>query len=83
MYHTIEFTGDWTFDLEVSPQKPLERLQIRDGTRVAAQLRTYVIETPFGHIEAADLFFHALVLLADRRVDVDAVGAELERRAAR
>jgi phosphoribosyl-ATP pyrophosphohydrolase/phosphoribosyl-AMP cyclohydrolase len=33
--------------------------------------------------EAADLFFHTLVLLAQRNVDVDEVGRELLRRAAR
>ncbi len=31
--------------------------------------------------EAADLFFHALVLLAERNVDLDEVGAEFARRA--
>ncbi len=33
--------------------------------------------------EAADLLFHTLVLLAQRNVDVDEVGRELLRRAAR
>jgi hypothetical protein len=32
MYHTIEFTGDRTLDLEVSPRQPLQRLRIHKGT---------------------------------------------------
>jgi phosphoribosyl-ATP pyrophosphohydrolase len=33
--------------------------------------------------EAADLLFHTLVMLAQRNVDIDEVGRELLRRAAR
>jgi hypothetical protein len=57
MYHTIEFNADLWLDLERSPRQPLERVQLRRGTRRRAQLRPHVVETPTGPVEAADLFF--------------------------
>jgi hypothetical protein len=57
MYHTIKFTGDLTVDLEVSPKQHLERLRIRKGDRVQAQIKPYVVETEDGPVEVADLFF--------------------------
>lgn len=39
MYHAIEFNDDLTVDLEVSPNKPLERLRIRKGARLRAQMK--------------------------------------------
>ena len=57
MYHTIEFKDAFTADLEVSPTQPLERLRVRQGTRASVQLKPYVVETPDGLIEVADLFF--------------------------
>jgi hypothetical protein len=57
MYHTIEFTTDLTPDLEGSPRDRLERVQIRRGIRVSAQVKPYVIETVQGPVEVADLFF--------------------------
>lgn len=57
MYHTIEFTGDLNVDLEVSPRRPLERLRIRRGDRLLAQVKPYVVEAPGGPVEVADLFF--------------------------
>jgi hypothetical protein len=57
MYHTIEFAADLTVDLETSPKHRLERLLVRKGTRLAAQLKPYVVETPAGPVEVADLFF--------------------------
>jgi hypothetical protein len=57
MYHTIEFAMDLWVDLEVSPKQPLERLLLRRGTRVFAQLRPHVVETAGGPVEVADLFF--------------------------
>ncbi len=57
MYHTIEFGVDFTVDLQISPRHPLERLLVRKGTRVRAQLKPYVVETPQGPAEVADLFF--------------------------
>jgi hypothetical protein len=57
VYHSIEFADDLTVDLEVSPRHRLERLLIHRGTRLAAQLKPYVVETAEGPVEVADLFF--------------------------
>jgi hypothetical protein len=57
MYHTLQFLTDLTVDLATSPQQPLERLRIRRGSRLVAQVRPYVLETADGPVEAADLFF--------------------------
>jgi hypothetical protein len=57
MYHTLEFAAEFMVDLEVSRKQPLERVLIRRGTRVRAQLRPYVIEAEDGPVEVADLFF--------------------------
>lgn len=56
-YHTIGFHADRTVDLELTSQQPLERLRIRKGTRTAAQVKPYVIESVDGPVEVADLFF--------------------------
>ena len=57
MYHTIAFAVDFLADLEVSRKQPLERVQIRNGDRLPAQIKPYVVETAEGPIEVADLFF--------------------------
>jgi hypothetical protein len=57
MYHTIEFHESLSLDLEVSRKKPLERVTLKRGTRVQAQIRPYVVETAQGPVEMADLFF--------------------------
>jgi hypothetical protein len=57
MYHTIEFSEEFTVDLEISPKHPLERMLIRRGVRLQAQSKPYVVETEDGLIEVADLFF--------------------------
>lgn len=57
MYHTIKFTADLTADLEISPKQPLERLRIRKGDRLQAQIKPSVVETEDGPVEVADLFF--------------------------
>lgn len=57
MYHIIEFAADMWADLERSPKQPLERVQLRRGTRMRAQIRPHVIETLAGLVEMADLFF--------------------------
>lgn len=57
MYHTLEFAVESMVDLEVSRKQPLERVLIRRGTRVRAQLRPYVLEMKNGPVEVADLFF--------------------------
>jgi hypothetical protein len=57
MYHTITFVTDRWVDLEQSPSQPLERVLLRAGTRVAAQIKPYVVEDVLGPVEVADLFF--------------------------
>lgn len=57
MYHSIEFNDDLVVDLEVSPKLPLEQLRICKGTRRSVQVKPYVVETPYGFVEVADLFF--------------------------
>ena len=57
MYHTIEFAVEFEAALEVSRKLPLERVRIRKGDRVDAQLRPHVIESDDGPVEVADLFF--------------------------
>jgi hypothetical protein len=42
VYHTIEFAADLTVDLEVSPMHRLERLPIRRGTRLSAQVKLVI-----------------------------------------
>ncbi len=57
MYHTIAFAVDFLADLEVSRKQPLERVQIRKGDRLPAQVKPYVVESDDGPAEVADLFF--------------------------
>ncbi len=57
MYHTIEFGVEFQADLEVSPKQPLERVRLRKGDRLRAQVKPYVAETAGGPVEVADLFF--------------------------
>jgi hypothetical protein len=57
MYHTIEFTVEFSGDLEISRKHRLDRILLPCGTRVRAQLRPYVVETEDGPVEVADLFF--------------------------
>jgi len=57
VYHCIEILVDFMADMEVSPRQPLERVLIRKGSRLQAQLRPYVVETTFGPVEVADLYF--------------------------
>ena len=57
MYHTIELNNDATLDREVSPKQPRERLRIRKGTRLSAQVKPSVVEAPNSPVEVADLFF--------------------------
>jgi hypothetical protein len=56
MYHTIEFAEEMMVDLEISPRHWLERMLIRRGTRLQAQIKPYVVETAGGLVEVADLF---------------------------
>jgi hypothetical protein len=57
MYHTIEFAEELMVDLEISPKHWHERMLIRRGTRLQAQIKPYVVETENDLVEVADLFF--------------------------
>jgi hypothetical protein len=57
MYHLIELAADLWVDVERSPRHCLERVRLRGGTCVLAQLRPQVVEAPEGPVEAADLYF--------------------------
>jgi len=57
MYHAIEFGVEFQGDLETSPQRRLERLMIRKGTRLQAQIKPYVVQSEEGPVEVADLSF--------------------------
>lgn len=57
MYHTIEFTAEVLLDLEITRQDRLELVVMRKGARRSVQLKPYVVETPSGPVEVADLFF--------------------------
>jgi hypothetical protein len=57
MCHLIEFAVDFIVDLEISPRNWMERLLVRQGTRVRVQIKPYVVESGEGPVEVADLFF--------------------------
>jgi hypothetical protein len=57
VYHTIRFGIEFVADLEVSPKQPLERVRVRKGDCLQAQVRPHVVETGEGPVEVADLFF--------------------------
>jgi len=56
MYHTIEFAVDLNVDQEISPRRPLERLYIRKGSRLRAEIKPHIVESGGGPVEVADLF---------------------------
>jgi hypothetical protein len=57
MFHTIIFDSDATLDCEISPKHWLERVLIKKGVPLRAQIKPYVAETKDGPVEVADLFF--------------------------
>ena len=57
MYHTIELTVDLQVGLARSPRHRLESAVLRRGTRLPAQLRPHIVESDYGPVEVADLFF--------------------------
>jgi hypothetical protein len=57
MYHTLEFAVEFTADLEISPKHYLERLLIKAGRQMRAQIKPHIVETEDGLEEVADLFF--------------------------
>ena len=56
MYHTIEFRLRGLAQLESPGKQQLERLVIKQGTRLSAEIKPYVVETTRGPVEVADLF---------------------------
>ena len=57
VYHAIKFAADRWVDLEISPRHHLERLLLRSGKLLLAQIKPYVVEGGDGPVEVADLFF--------------------------
>ena len=57
MYHAIQFAEEFMVDLEISPKHRLERMLIRRGTRLPAQIKPYAVEADDGPVEVADLYF--------------------------
>jgi hypothetical protein len=57
MYHTVTFPGGLVLDREVSRKQPLDQVRIRAGECLRVQLKPYVVESPDGPMEVADLFF--------------------------
>lgn len=57
MYHIIQFAVDFLADVEVSRRQRLERVLLRKGTRLPAQIKPGVVEGEDGPVEVADLLF--------------------------
>jgi hypothetical protein len=57
MYHAIRFCAEFVALPEVVPQGQRRRALIRNGDRLKAQVRPYVVETRQGPAEFADLSF--------------------------
>jgi hypothetical protein len=57
MFHTIEFRGQATLDLEITPNHCLKQFVIRNGARLRSKIKPYVDETEEGPVEVADLEF--------------------------
>jgi hypothetical protein len=56
MYHNIEFRLKGLAELEPPGKSQIERLVIKQGTRLSAEIKPYVVETIRGPVEVADLF---------------------------
>ena len=57
MFHEIEFRWVVLAEVDRPGYALLERAVITEGTRLHANIRPYVAESPDGPIEVADLFF--------------------------
>lgn len=57
MYHTLQFTEDYKGKREISRNQRLERLRIKTGSQIRAEVKPYVVESEDGPVEVADLFF--------------------------
>ena len=56
MDHTIEFTKAVIIGLKISRQQRSQKMRVRKGNRIEAQVRPYVPQTKDGFVEMADLF---------------------------
>jgi hypothetical protein len=56
MYHAIEFRLRGLAELETPGRPQLAQLVIKQGTRLHAEIKPYVVETKRGPVEVADLF---------------------------
>ena len=56
MFHQIEFRLRGLAELETPGKSNLEQLVIKQGTRLNAEIKPYVVETRRGPVEVADLF---------------------------
>jgi hypothetical protein len=57
MYHTLQFTEDYKGKREIARNQRLERIRIKTGSQVRAEVKPYVVEGADGPVEVADLFF--------------------------
>ena len=57
MIHTIEFRLKAVAAVESAGESRMEQVVIRPGTRLQARIRPFVVESDFGPVEVADLFF--------------------------
>ena len=55
MYHGLRFRSDCQLGLQVPGKGKLERVMMRKGTVIEAQVRPHVEETEKGPVECADL----------------------------
>jgi hypothetical protein len=56
MYHTIEFRLRGLAELETPGTSNLAQMVIKQGTRLRAEIKPYVVDTKRGPVEVADLF---------------------------
>jgi hypothetical protein len=55
MYHNIEFRWSGLAALETPGRRQLEQIVIKQGSRLTAGIKPYVVETSLGPVEVADL----------------------------
>ena len=67
MTHQLRFAADCELDLQIHGKPRLEKVKLRAGEVIAAQVRPYVKEMAEGPVEFADLHLgHEGTLLAVR-----------------
>jgi hypothetical protein len=57
MYHNIEFRLKAVAAMETDGTGRMQQVEIKPETRLRADIKPFVVETDFGPVEAADLFF--------------------------